>query len=156
LGLEPQIKWPNDILASRGKIAGLLIEHGITGHHIDHTILGIGLNLNQSQFPPFSTPATSLLMEKAITLEPDFAGEGLVEFLFARYDRLRTGKTKEMEQEYLDRLFGLDQTNTFISEGNSFTGIIRGVNQFGELLVSSEGSEKAFGFQEIKFVPQLS
>jgi BirA family biotin operon repressor/biotin-[acetyl-CoA-carboxylase] ligase len=94
-------------------------------------------------------------MEKSITLEPEFAGEGLVEFLFVRYKQLRAGKTEELEQEYLDRLYGLDQIDTFITDGKRFTGIIRGVNQFGELLVSAEGRERTFGFQEIKFASQV-
>jgi BirA family biotin operon repressor/biotin-[acetyl-CoA-carboxylase] ligase len=49
-GVHATVKWPNDILTSRGKIAGILIEHLIKGELLDTTILGIGLNINQAQF----------------------------------------------------------------------------------------------------------
>ena len=150
MGLDPSIKWPNDILTPGGKIAGILIEHGITGHHIAHTIIGIGLNLNQAEFPAFPVRATSLLREKGITLEPQFAAEGLVEHLKERYERLRKGSTELQEKEYLDRLFGLDQEAEYVAGGKTFTGIIRGVNEFGELIVESKGETKTYGFQEIK------
>jgi len=53
LGVDPVIKWPNDILTRKGKIAGILIENGISAGAISHTIMGIGLNLNQRSFPDF-------------------------------------------------------------------------------------------------------
>ena len=51
MGLEPEIKWPNDILVKRRKIAGILIENGISGQYLSYSIVGTGLNINQSQFP---------------------------------------------------------------------------------------------------------
>ncbi len=77
--VNPVIKWPNDILTLRGKIAGILIEHGITGGNISHTIVGIGLNLNQSEFPAFPMNATSLFLETGIKSQLDALAEVLVE-----------------------------------------------------------------------------
>ena len=57
LGIAAKIKWPNDILTKNGKIAGILIEHGISGKTISHSIIGIGLNLNQHAFPEFPVPS---------------------------------------------------------------------------------------------------
>ena len=44
------IKWPNDIYVNNDKIAGILIENSIMGDLIEHTIAGIGININQSKF----------------------------------------------------------------------------------------------------------
>lgn len=48
---EVAIKWPNDIYIGDGKVAGILIEHSLrSARSIDHTVIGIGLNLNQRRF----------------------------------------------------------------------------------------------------------
>jgi len=45
-----EIKWPNDVLINKQKIAGILIENSISGNHISHSIVGIGININQLKF----------------------------------------------------------------------------------------------------------
>ena len=50
-GIEADIKWPNDIYVSGKKICGILIENSLKGQSIDWTIIGIGLNVNQFNFP---------------------------------------------------------------------------------------------------------
>jgi BirA family biotin operon repressor/biotin-[acetyl-CoA-carboxylase] ligase len=65
-GLEPEVKWPNDILLSGRKVAGLLNEMRAETEGLHHVILGIGVNLNMTaeQFPADPrNPATSLLLE---------------------------------------------------------------------------------------------
>jgi BirA family biotin operon repressor/biotin-[acetyl-CoA-carboxylase] ligase len=44
------IKWPNDIYAGQGKIAGILTKNLISGNTISSSVIGIGLNVNQVQF----------------------------------------------------------------------------------------------------------
>ncbi len=66
-GLDPQVKWPNDILLGGKKVAGLLNEMSAETEGIHFVILGIGVNLNMTadQFPDdLRYPATSLLIEK--------------------------------------------------------------------------------------------
>jgi len=150
MGLDPLIKWPNDILAGEGKIAGILIEHGITGKNISHTILGIGMNLNQTKFPEFPVKATSVLLEKGIAMEPLQVAKELINHLTTRYNQLYKGESGVMEREYLERLFRMGQPASFKADGKSFKGIILGVNEFGELLVEGEGRIKSYGYQEIK------
>lgn len=48
--IEANVKWPNDIYIGDSKICGILIEHSLFGSEIQHTISGIGLNVNQRQF----------------------------------------------------------------------------------------------------------
>ncbi len=44
------VKWPNDIYVGDRKICGILIENTVTGTHIDKSVVGIGLNVNQREF----------------------------------------------------------------------------------------------------------
>lgn len=51
-GIEPWIKWPNDIWVGEKKICGILVENSIHGGTIDFSIVGVGLDLNQTDWPP--------------------------------------------------------------------------------------------------------
>ena len=51
-GISARIKWPNDIWVGERKICGILIEHRTDGRHLSASIIGIGINLDQTAFPP--------------------------------------------------------------------------------------------------------
>jgi len=88
-GLTPEIKWPNDLLVSGKKVAGLLNEMSAETDGINFVILGIGVNLNMTadQFPgDLRHPATSLLLESGTRVDRSrFTGTMLNEL-----DRLYT------------------------------------------------------------------
>ena len=116
-GLKPVIKWPNDILTSLGKIAGILIEHRIVGGKISHSTIGIGLNLNQLSFPEFPVRATSYIIEKGITANPDTMADRLVKKILMRYKMLEEGKGEEFLQEYQKRLYMINKPASYLIEG---------------------------------------
>lgn len=145
LGIDPVIKWPNDILTRKGKIAGILIEHGITAGNISHTVIGIGLNLNQTLFPAFQVPATSLCMETGQVADVAEVGEIVEASLMSRYHELKKGHFELLEREYLERLFMAGVPSVFNAGEEVFEGTIRGVNDFGELMVECEGEIRTFG-----------
>ncbi len=63
-GLKINIKWPNDILVNRGKLAGILTEISADMHAIDYVVVGMGLNVNTMSFPEgLANIATSILIE---------------------------------------------------------------------------------------------
>ena len=62
LGISAWVKWPNDIYVDSGKICGILIEHRTDGRHLNASIIGIGINLNQTVFPPELVNPVSVAM----------------------------------------------------------------------------------------------
>ena len=54
------VKWPNDIMAEKNKLAGILIENVLSGQFIKYSVIGIGLNVNQVKFSNDIGNATSL------------------------------------------------------------------------------------------------
>ena len=62
-GIEAWIKPPNDIWVDKKKICGILIEHSLIGSRISHTIIGVGLNVNQTIFPSDLPNPTSMSLE---------------------------------------------------------------------------------------------
>ena len=64
-GIEAWIKPPNDIWVDRKKICGILIEHSLIGQRISWSIIGVGLNVNQTDFPADLPNPTSMAAEKS-------------------------------------------------------------------------------------------
>ena len=153
LDAEPVIKWPNDILTKRGKIAGILIEHGITGGKISHTVIGIGLNLNQREFPIFRTPASSLFLETGMKVEVMEVAELLQDALMHWYSDLKKGRKEFLEERYLDRLYRIGVPGVFRANDEVFEGCIRGVSEFGELMVECKGIIRVFAHGAISMEP---
>ncbi|MDE6668417.1 MAG: biotin--[acetyl-CoA-carboxylase] ligase [Muribaculaceae bacterium] len=60
-GLTATVKWPNDIYVGDRKICGILIEHAVMGTSIMHSIIGVGLNVNQTRFISDAPNPVSLL-----------------------------------------------------------------------------------------------
>lgn len=149
IGLTAAIKWPNDIVVDNKKLAGILIENSIQGNSIKYSISGIGININQVEFPVFPYRATSIYLETGKAYRIDQITRPLSERLLSRYGQLSNGEESLMDQEYLERLFMKDRVSSFESGNRSFEAIIRGVNRTGELVVEADGRIEEYGFHEI-------
>ncbi|KAF0250179.1 MAG: BirA family transcriptional regulator biotin operon repressor / biotin-acetyl-CoA-carboxylase ligase [bacterium] len=89
------IKWPNDILINKRKVAGILIESGFEGSNLSHVVIGIGINLKQKGFPSdLNRPATSLFLETNLLIERNKFLPVLLEKLSSWYEVLKTRSDK--------------------------------------------------------------
>ena len=61
-GISARVKWPNDIYVGKNKICGILIEHSVRGNRLSHSIIGIGLNINERNFDVSIPNPTSIAM----------------------------------------------------------------------------------------------
>ncbi|MFQ5829370.1 MAG: biotin--[acetyl-CoA-carboxylase] ligase [Candidatus Methylomirabilia bacterium] len=90
--LEIVIRWPNDLLVGRRKLAGILAEASALDDRVSQVILGIGINVNQTTFPELGAEATSLALELGHPLDREMLLEGLLAALDGWYTRcLREG-----------------------------------------------------------------
>lgn len=153
LQLDANIKWPNDILVNRKKLAGILIENGITGKYLSHSIIGIGLNVNQAVFSDFPIKAASLATESGDSFDREKILDRLLDALLFRYGQLEKGAGGVLEKDYLKHLFLKDQQAQFMEGEKQFTGIIRGISELGELVMERDGLSRTYAFQEIRYVP---
>lgn len=148
-----KIKWPNDIYYQNRKLAGILIENSIKGSNICQSIIGIGLNLNQTDFMSKAPNPMSLTQITNKTYSPDQEIVKLRNNIRFFYDKLKAGKFEEINKEYLKCLFRFNEVFSFNSKGQSFNAKITGVNEYGHLQVLTENQEKKeFEFKEIEFV----
>ena len=149
-GVETSIKWPNDIYVGDCKICGILISNTVGGSLLKDTVAGIGINLNQVEFPDWIPNPISLkvIMGNNYVIENELPL--LVQAIFDRYDNIGAA----VETDYLHRLYLKDTTHIYTdtASGQSFEGTIRGVEKDGRLAVETAGGTvRYFAFKEIAY-----
>ncbi len=147
------IKWPNDLIISNKKVAGILIENSINGPFLSTSVVGIGINANQASFSASLIQASSIQQMTGQTTDIAFLADVLFEKMEYWYERLKSGAFTEIQEVYLSRLLGLHQPNWFTlpnAPEAPFEGIIRDVGDDGLLCVETNGDWRYFGVKEIK------
>ncbi len=150
---EVHIKWPNDLLIRGRKAAGILIENSLSANEIRSSLIGLGLNVQQTAFPPGLPQATSLWREGA-KVSRRLLLERFLTALEQRYLQLRSGDFAGLRKAYLQALFRYEEWATYKSkDGHTFRGRIRGLEPTGRLLIErEEGGVGVFGFKEVEFL----
>lgn len=148
------IKWPNDIYVAGRKIAGILIENEWMAGGIRHSIIGIGLNVNQLHFVSDAPNPTSMAQESGRRDwdREEVLGELLIH-LKACYEEARTSLL-ELRNEYHHYLYRCDgRTYPFRrSDGTPILAQLLGVTPGGDLRLMEEGGEVRYAFKEVAFV----
>jgi BirA family transcriptional regulator, biotin operon repressor / biotin---[acetyl-CoA-carboxylase] ligase len=149
LGTSLKIKWPNDIYVENKKLGGILIENTLQNSRIESTVVGIGLNINQSGFTNLN--ATSLGQFTGQFYDLDYLLAELLEQLEKNYLMLRNNKFNDLKFKYLQNVFRYQETHWFEQNGEYFRGTIIGVDDFGKLAIDAKGI-KYFDFKEVRFL----
>lgn len=131
-----QIKFPNDIIINDKKAGGILIENSLRGSVWTHAIVGIGLNLTQTYFPPELPHAGSMVSAGGKAVTPE-------ELLPVLRERLiRTVKSGEdCLERYNQLLFRRGLEQTFSGDMGIWTGIVSGVDMNGNLQIRRPNGE---------------
>ena len=149
--VSPVIKWPNDIYMDGGKICGTLVSTRLSGDCINTAICGIGLNVNQVEFPDWVPNPTSLalLMGRTYDLEPLLMQ--LLQHIEARYADLRRGI--DPTPDYLALLMNRNVEARYLYEGEEITATVTGVDRYGHLqLTAADGRQLSCAMKEIAFL----
>lgn len=148
------IKWPNDIMSVHQKICGILIENAIKNQKIQSSIIGIGLNVNQVQFPDFLKQASSLKLLTNKHYNLDALLKELLNHLKKRITLLRNKDYQQLENDYLNVLYKKNCPTMFKnSRAQLFMGKIIGISSLGNLLIELENETiQEFGIKEVSLV----
>lgn len=131
------LKWPNDVVLEGRKTCGMLLESSISGQQqTEAVVLGVGLNVNQTEFPnDLATAATSLRLVAGRTVPraPLFAR--LLDRLEAHYDAVQADDDAAVRAAFRDRLNMIGDTVTFriSGTGDTVTGVVQGLTETGAL-----------------------
>ncbi len=146
------IKWPNDLLFENRKLAGILINSTIKAGMMDVSIIGIGLNVNQTQFQDWPTHPISLKMITDQTYDLQPLMEQIVEHIIARVEQLKSDPTS-IEQDYLKRLFRYRTWADYKVDGKVMRMMTTGIDKFGRLLlIDEEQNAHCYEIKQISFM----
>lgn len=144
-----KIKWPNDIYWCDRKAGGILIENVIRGHQWKYAIIGIGLNINQTDFGEFDK-AISLSQVSGKTYHTVEMAKKLLAFLAASFKNLQEDE-ENLVKTYHQHLYKLNEKVCLKKNEQVFEAVITGVTKEGMLLVQHE-KEEAFSVGEVEWV----
>ena len=152
-GYQIKVKWPNDIYIENGKAGGILIHHAVSGNQILHSVIGIGVNVNQTIFVSEAPNPVSLRQFHGKDLDLNDGLAGLCDRLNHRLAILRGGGFSELKTDYMSALFGSGEWRIYKVKNETVSAKIEGISNYGLLRISTrEGKKIECDFKEIEFV----
>ncbi|MBB4118815.1 BirA family biotin operon repressor/biotin-[acetyl-CoA-carboxylase] ligase [Mesonia hippocampi] len=145
-----EIKWPNDILADKCKVSGILIENVVVGAKINASIIGIGLNVNQLLFDSLPK-VTSLSAVTGKKYDLEELAEKLANTIETNIYEKQKQPIEAVLAVYYQKLLGYKKVATYqLPSGENVVGVITKVTPSGFLNLALETQEKQFAIKEIK------
>ncbi len=153
VGQRAEIKWPNDVLIRRKKVAGVLVETSARASAVDYVVIGIGLNVNQVQFPDdLAEHATSLFLETGNTHDQTTLFVSLMKYLDANYARLVSGDTESIRKMWSGYCNMFGKHITFYQGDSKREGIALDIDDRGFLKVKIDQREEVLSQAEIQTI----
>ncbi|MDH7513107.1 MAG: biotin--[acetyl-CoA-carboxylase] ligase [Clostridiales bacterium] len=145
VGLEVELKWPNDVVWSGKKIGGILCESEFVGDKTQFVVLGIGLNINQSwkDFPAaIRKTAASLRMILKRRVDGERIEQSLCERLDWWYKKFVSGEKAEILRAFEAKLsFPIGKVVIVRTEKETLTGTLRGFSTGASMILEKDGEE---------------
>ena len=144
------LKWPNDVLVERRKIAGVLIESQWKGNNLFSSIIGVGLNVNQTHFE-YGFDATSMKLLSANDYDLKEVLQVLCTNLNFNFSRLLSKEYSDLQQDYLSSLFKYNE-KTHFKIGNKLEEVVlKDVNENGMVSLEMLGGKiKEYDFSQAR------
>ena len=138
-GVQPKIKWPNDVYVNGKKICGILIENALKGKHIASSVVGIGLNVWNELPEQLWDIATTLFKETGQKIQVERVMETLVRFL----------QEKNIHEKYAQYLGWLGEEATLVIGEKETRARLLSVDETGGLLAEVDGEKRRFVAAEV-------
>jgi BirA family biotin operon repressor/biotin-[acetyl-CoA-carboxylase] ligase len=149
-GEETSIKWPNDLYWRDRKAGGILIENTVRGNAWAWSIIGIGININQTEF--------SSVLGRPVSLRQITGKEWDISMLVSTLSQALTIRINEwihkgvdgLRMEYNQRLFKKGALVNFKSKGMDVSGTVMGVNEKGQIIID-QGTAQTYNFGDLQW-----
>ena len=152
--IEARIKWTNDIYVGDRKLVGILIEHSLAPSSLRRTIVGVGINVNQTEFDASLPNPVSMAQLLGKELNAEEVLSSFISHLQRHYESLREGGAEVLHNRYNELLYRKNEYHTYaLPSGEKFRAKIVGTAPSGALrLESEEGTTKDYLFKEVEFI----
>jgi BirA family biotin operon repressor/biotin-[acetyl-CoA-carboxylase] ligase len=152
-GIAVECKWPNDLLIQNKKAAGILLEGSLKEDKVDFVVIGIGLNVNQTTFPPdLKGRATSLRLESGREVERAGLLRAILRSLEAHYFTIMKQGFHAILPLWLSRTRMINKQITVSQDGATLSGVVTGLSPEGALIVRTNGAEKTLYAGDVSIV----
>ena len=138
--VDVRIKWPNDVIAGGKKLVGILTEMSTQIDYINHVTIGVGINVNMTEFPEnIRDTATSLRLETG----HEVRRAPLIAAIMKRFEEnyavfLKTQDMSGLMEKYSGMLINLDRDVLVLGAEDSYKAHALGIDRQGELIVRRE------------------
>ena len=144
------LKWPNDVLVERRKIAGVLIESQWKGNNLFSSIIGVGLNVNQTHFE-YGFDATSMKLLSANDYDLKEVLQVLCTNLNFNFSRLLSKEYSDLQQDYLSSLYKYNEKTHFKIGDKLEEVVLKDVNENGMVSLEMLGGKiKEYDFSQVR------
>ncbi len=142
-GVEPKIKWPNDILIDNKKISGILAEGVVEQNKLEGIVLGVGVNLNATKeiLEEINQPATSLNLEIGMPIDCEKFLTKLTDKFCLMYDKFIEEGFLLIKDNYIRRAGFLNKIVTVRVFDKELKGIAAGITDKGALRLIENNKE---------------
>ncbi len=144
------IKWPNDVFSGEQKIAGILIENIIQGDWVKQSIVGIGLNVNQTAFLSDNNPS-SLALITGKTYELKEIVQLLLASISLGYQDLQLKNYRKISSGYFRNLYNINSEQTFIVQNQERKSFIEDVLENGSIVLNIDGQKEVYLYGDAKW-----
>ena len=134
----------------------MLIENKLAGSLISQSVIGVGLNVNQLEFPAVRWEATSMKLLKGTDFSTSALAEVFSGFMESYFGWLKEGYISKIDDRYGQNMYMKDEKVSLSAGTEIIDAVIRGVNQTGELLAEVDGAMKNYGYHEAQILPSPS
>ena len=143
--LHPSCKWPNDVLLDGKKVCGILSEAVFKGNVLESIVIGIGINVNQSDFPrELQRTATSLFLSSGEEFDRFKILASVLERLERNYALIQSGELNKVLEKWKGRTNMFGKEITINQNGHKVAGIAERIDDDGGLILCTNKGEEKF------------
>ena len=147
-----QIKWPNDIYYGNKKAVGMLIENDLQGKCVRRSVIGVGVNINQTVF--FSDAPNPISLAQILGKEEDRSQvlDRIMQQFTYYYGMMEKEQYAELHNLYMQHLYRKGELHSYSDDKGTFRARIIDVEPSGHLILEDENKEQTrYAFKEVQF-----
>ena len=150
-----QIKWPNDIYYNDKKISGMLIENDLRGKWVHRSIIGVGVDINQTSFLSDAPNPVSLAQILGKAVERNQVLNSILLQFNHYYGMMEREQFSELHNRYMQHLYRRNALHPYADATGTFQARIIDVEPTGHLVLECQnGEQRRYDFKEVSFLIQ--
>lgn len=155
--IEAKVKWPNDIYVGDKKICGILIRHSVMGGTVSYSVIGVGIDVNQTRFISDAPNPVSMSQITGKTYDLSLLEEEIADIVERRLEGISNPDYRlKLHDDFMKNLWrgdGKEYPFADTATGENFLARIESIALHGPMTLRLlDGSERTYAFKEVSFL----